>query len=244
MDYSPPGALTSTGWRLFGDEFKKNAPVRHWIKYNLRHAVVLPVRWKIEAVSNWVRYRTYDRYHVMSTGLPPGYCSIENKMLHASFTSLTDFVEVELAWHSYVWSDERKSPTFTEKYMPFYRFFNPFRSRLWGLKHLEWASGLDDPSLPVYERCDQQAIDAREIKELYLWWTDKRTQRKEIETKPYSDQNLGTLSSLDDDFDRDAADFKSFMSTMEHNDKLNQEWEKEDTDMFIRLVKIRKALWS
>lgn len=244
MDYNPPGALSSKGWRLFRDEFKQNAPIRYWIKNDFRHAVTLPVIWKYEAITNWIRYRTYDRYHVVKTGLPPGYCGAETQMFNASFNILKDFVEVELAWHSYMWSDERKSATFAEKHVPFYRVFKPFRSREWGLKHLDWASTLDDPNLPPHERCDHQARDAREIKELYLWWTDKRPQRKEVEAVPYGDQGLGIFSSLDDDFDRNSDDYKAFTSAMEQNDKLNEAWEAEDTEMFIRLVRIRKALWT
>ena len=244
MNYNPPGALTSKAWRLFRREFKEKAPVRYWIQNDLRYSIVMPVIWKIQNVRHWFAYRTYNRFHVVKTGLPPGYYEPEVQLLHSSFNILKDFVEVELAWHSYMWSDERKSATVAEKYVPFYRAFKPFRSREWGLKHLEWASTLDDPILPLHERCDHQARDAREIRELYLWWTDHRPARKEVELPKFDDQGLGFLGILDDDFDSDASDYKEFGSATQQNNELHKLWDEEDTDMLIRLMKIRKSLWT
>lgn len=244
MSYNPPGSLSSKGWRLFNEEFKKNAPIRYWFRHDFRTSITLPIIWKYESIKNWIRYRTYDRYHVVKTGLPPGYCGADVKLLHTSFNTLKDFVEGELAWHTYIWSEERKEASFAEKYIPLYRYLKPFRSREWGIKHLDWASTLDDPTLPPSERCDHQAVSAREIRELYLWWVDIRPARKEIEAIPYGDQGLGNLSLLDDDFDRTAQDYVDYKKVLDQNEVLAQEWEEEDTQMFIRLVKVRKALWT
>lgn len=244
MDYDPPGALTSTGWRLFKKEFKEKAPIRWWFKETLRYSIMLPLLWKIEKAQDWFRYRTYDRYHVCSTGLPPAYYGVDEQMLHVNFNILKNFVEVEQAWHTYMWSDERKPPNFFERFVPFYRYVRPFRSREWGLRYLDWAATLDDPALPPQERCDHQAAAAREIRTLYLWWVDQRPARKEFEHKEYSDQGLGTLACLDDDFNRTAADFLEHSQVMEKNAKLREDWEAEDTEMLIRLVKIRQSLWT
>jgi hypothetical protein len=43
----------------------------------------------------WIKHRTIDRYHVVGTGLPPGYYDKDTQMLHACFSLLVDFVEVE-----------------------------------------------------------------------------------------------------------------------------------------------------
>ena len=243
MNYNPPGSMTSKGWRLFKREFKEKAPIRFWIKNDFRYKVTLPIRRKCESIRDWLRYRTYDRYHVVDTGLPPAYYDAETQMINASFNILKDFVEVELAWNTYMWSEERKNASFWEKHLPFYRFFKPFRSREFGLKNLNWAATLDDPNLPLHERCDHQAISAREIKELYLWWVDKVPERKEREIPLFNDQGLGILGSLDSDFDANAKDYCEFKKAMEENDKLNKQWKEEDTEMFIRLVKIREHLW-
>ena len=52
------------------------------------------------------------------------------------------------------------------------------------------------------------------------------------------------MSSLDDDFDRNAPDFKAHDASMEAIMKQEEEWHQEDEDMLVRLVKIRKSLWS
>jgi len=244
MHYDPPGSMTSKGWRLFDKEFKEKAPVRHWFKSEFKKAVIYPVKWKYEAISRWIRYRTYDRYHVLNTGLEPNYYEIEQLMLHVNFNMLKDFVEVEQAIHTYWWSDEFKSASWCEKHMPFYYTFYPFRRPDLGIKHLDWASTLDDPTLPPHDRCDHQAIAARETKALYKWWVEERPARKEKEYAEYNDQGLGSLGCFDDDFDREAEDYKAHVESMERGSKQEEDWQKEDEEMLIRLVKIRRSLWT
>lgn len=243
MRYSPPGSMTSKGWRLFEKEFKERAPIRYWFKHNFRRGVIYPIKWKYDAIRYWIRYRTYDKYHVINTGLTPGYYEIDRLMLHGNFNMLKDFVEVEQAIQTY-WSDDYKNASWCEKHMPFYRRFYPFRRPDLGIKHLEWASTLDDPSLPPYEQSPVQAAAARETLILYKWWVEVRPARKEIEHVHHDDQGLGMLSSLDDDFDREAPDFKAHVASMEASMEQEEQWIQEDTDMLVRLVKIRKSLWS
>jgi hypothetical protein len=246
MDYNPPGSMSSKGWRLFGKEFKEKAPIRHWFKHEFRHAITLPIKWKYDKINYWIRYRTYDRYHIVDTGLKPDYYDVRTLVLHANFNMLKDFVEVEQAWHTYLWSDEYKNKaSWCEKHMPFYRFFYPFRRPDLGIKHLEWASTLDDPKLPPHERCDHQAVAAREISAIYDWWVNQRPARKEIEHTPYDNQGLdGILACFDDDFDRTAPDFIAHQKSMDDAGKQEEEWHDEDEQMLIRLIKVRRSLWT
>jgi hypothetical protein len=245
MNYSPPGAMSSKGWRLFEKEFREVAPVRHWIMKDFRRGFIYPIKWKYEAIKDWVRYRTTARYHVVDTGLAPGYRDTVSLMLHVNFNMLKEFVEVEQARSRYYWSDEyRNTASWCEKYMPFYRIFFPFRRPDLGIDHFEWAATLDDPALPPHERSEQQAQDAREILVLYKWWAQERPARKEIEYADYDDQGFGILGSLDDDFDKEAEDYKKHKESMNARSIQEEEWEKEDQDMLIRLIKIRKSLWT
>jgi len=164
MRYEPPFALTSTGWRLFNNEYKEKAKFRYFIT-NKVPKFFRPIKWKYEAITRWVRYRTIDRYHVVDTGLSPGWHEFEVKILHVSFNMLKDFVEVELASHYQAWHSEEYPYTWKEK-LPFYfRFF--YRKPSLGLKHLEWEVTLDDPSLPPQDQSVEQARNAREILALY-----------------------------------------------------------------------------
>lgn len=243
LDWYPPGSLTSKGWRLFRQEFKEQAPIRYWLMHDFRYAVILPIQWKYRAINDWVRYRTYDRYHVVKTGLQPDYYGFEDRSIHACFNMLKDFIEVEKSWNSFV-CDENRSETWYEKYVPFYWKFVEFRRPDLGIAYLEWEATLDDPNLPPSQQSPHQAVSAREQLALYKWWTETRPSRKEEDVWEYSDQGLGILSVLDDDFDHEAEDYKISHEAMERNEKLREQWDKEDEDMFIRLVKLRKALWT
>ena len=244
MHYDPPGSMTSKGWRLFDKEFKEVAPIRYWLKNDFKHAVILPIKWKYEAISRWIRYRTYDKYHIVPTGLKPDYYDVQHLMLHVNFNMLKEFVEVEQACSAYWWSEEGKKASWCEKHMPFYRVFYPFRNPALGIKHFEWAATLDDPSLPPHERSDHQAAAAREILAIYKWWVYERPAREIEEYPEYSNQGLGTLACFDDDFDRNAEDYKKHSEAMTDRSKKEDEWEKEDEDMLIRLIKRRRHLWT
>ena len=244
MDYNPPGALSSKGWRLFKEEFKENAPIRFWIKNDFRYTVILPIKWKYEKITDWIRYRTIHRYHILNTGLPPGWNDFDTKMLHVNFNMLKDFVEVELAWRMSYNEEYRDKASWCEKHMPLYHLFFPFRNAELGIAHLNWAATLDDPALPPHERCDHQAVEARETLKLYKWWVEERPSRKDLDAHTYSKQGLGILASLDDDFNKDAEDFKAHHEIMEQQNKLEEEWKNEDNEMLIRLVRIRHSLWT
>ncbi len=248
LNYSPPGALSSKGWRLFKDEFQEKAPIRFWFSNTAYRAYVLPIKWKYETACNWMRYRTFDQYHKLHTGLPPGYHGPEKQMMHVSFNILKDFVECELSQNSYMWSPEfEQERTWWSKHMPFYyqfrRWFNPFRSREWAFKYFDWATGLDDPALLPDQYSKNQAISAREIRDLYVWWVDTVPSRKLHERTEYSNQGLGDLGMLDSDFNREEKDFKEYKRIAKLNSELAKEWADEDDEMLVRLVKVRRALW-
>jgi len=244
MRYDPPGSMTSKGWRLFNKEYEEQAPIRYWFAHTFKYAVLMPVKWKYEKIHDWVRYRTYDRYHIVKTGLEPSYYDACTVMLHVNFNILKEFVEVEQAWSTYCWSDDRKEASWCEKHMPFYRRVYPFRRPDLGIKHYEWAATLDDPALPPHERCDHQAVAAREILVLYKWWVEDRPARKEVEHVSYDHQGLDMMASLDDDFDREAPDFKAHVASMDAATKQEEDWNTEDEEMLIRLMKVRRSLWT
>jgi len=242
MHYNPPGSLTSTGWRLFDEEYKKVAPIRHYIYKDIHKKYIRPIKFKINDLSNWIRVRTYDRYHIINTGLKPDYQDISTQLLHSSFNLLKDFVEIEQSLHYYYYHshyDEVKKDWKLK--LPLYSHLF-YRNPDYGIKHLEWESTLDDPTLPVNQRDSEQAKKAREILILYRWWID-RPNRKQIDYCSYSDQGF-PMGCLDDDFDKTAEDYVNYKNNMILEDQQTEQWAQEDTDMLIRLVNIRDCLWS
>jgi hypothetical protein len=242
LKYSPPGSLTTKGWRLFEKEFKQVAPIRFWIKKQSRKSYF--IKGRLSDIKYWIIYRTTERYHIIDSGLSPGYHSIDSLMLHSSFNMLKDFVEVETAMHMLYTGEETVKMSWFEKYMPFYYKFFPFRRPDLAMRHLDWAATLDDPALPPYERSDKQAQDAREIKALYIWWTETRPNRKEAEITDYNHQGLGLLGCFDDDFDKNAPDYVTHTESMRRHTDQDSEWREEDTEYLVRLAKIRQGLWT
>jgi len=242
MDYNPPGALSSKGWRLFNKEFQEKAPIRYWVRKSFRHTVLYPISRTQTRIYEWFSYHIYNRYHVIDTGLKPGYYEIDTRILNVNFNMLKDFVECELAWAKHTYKED--DPWYTKLSIVRMYWRSTFRDPKLGIEHLEWASKLDDPGLPPYERSDRQAMAAREILELYDWWVNKRPTRQRIKVPRHTDQGLGDLSVLDEDFDRDAEDYKISKKAMSDQDKLDADWNQEDDEMLIRLIKIRHDLWT
>ena len=241
MNFNPPAALDWDGWTDFRKDFRKNAPVRYFISEVLGRKI-RDIKDLLTRASWWVRHRTTDRYHVVRTGLEPGWHDVDTKLLHTSFTMLVDYVEEECAWIHIVFDNERlKEALGWKRFLP--RIFRSrFRSRELGLAHLDWEATLDDPSLDEYQRCDSQAEKARIVKELYLWWVDERPQREELPYPVSEHHGLEMLSHRWRDDNKD--DYEKIRQWSIDSQAQEEAWDKEDDDKLIQLIKIRKSLWT
>lgn len=241
MAFNPPYALSAEGWDSFNREFKEKAAIRYWIHNDFRRRYVNPVRWKYRKLVDWIRYRTTDRYHVVKTGLEPGYAEKSEIMLYVNFTLLKDYVEVDLA-RRWLHTDEEKQSWYS-KYVPSYHLFFPFRRPDLGIKYLEWASTLDDPTLPTYEQSPAQAEYAREVHILYKWWVDGRPGRvrlRPVRPQPIDVDNVGLFVN----YDYNSDEYKEYEAELDMASAQQDEWHKEDNEMLIRLIKTRDGLWT
>jgi hypothetical protein len=238
VKYNPPYALTTAGWRLFKKEFKEKAPIRYFFEHRFPK-LYRPIIWKYNRITGWLADRILYRQHIINTGLKPGWYNINDRMLHGNFNLLKDYVEVTRALSYNYWNIEE---------YPIRWKFIPFYTRLWyrnpefGIKALEWETTLDDPSLPPVQQSPKQAADAREILFLYNWWVNVRPARNLSNELSYDDQGF-EMGALDEDFDRNAADFIAYRNRSAEIRDLENEHEKEDEEMHIRLIKISKSLY-
>jgi hypothetical protein len=239
LRFNPVGALSGEGWNLFNAEFKSKAPIRYWFHRDFNRNFILPIKWRIDEISEWIRYRTYDKYHVVKTGLPPGYADKDTIMLHTNFNLLKDYVEVEIAMREWWSDDEPKS--WAVNYVPLYRRFMNFRRPDLGLKQLEWAATLDDPALPIHEQSPHQAVHARETIKLYKWWVSERPSREEVVIR-----NLRNVIDRDDLFPDFSShpEYPDYINDIRRSNDQEDDWHNEDEEMLIRLIKIRRGLWS
>jgi hypothetical protein len=167
-----------------------------------------------------------------------------------------DFVEIEQAWHHCMWSDEAK----TKYNVPWYRS-GWLRLRTWrnaeaGLEYLRWASELvvDEnmgatPGDKGFGEPTYQAKSAKEIIELYTWWTVTYRNRPDpLDASGWTEYceasrlaNGGKLS-----WSADKTPEMHKMSNRAHKAlcKIEAAYEKEDEAMMIRLIKVRHGLWT
>ena len=258
------GAKPCSGWRAWEDAAKQKHPVRYWIAEEALDAIQNFVRWPVDKIYDakyYISNRFITETHTLTAhprDIQPGtWCDVGDRFLPCLFNELVDYVEIELAWHHIVAStkEERRkynAPCWTAGW---------FRRRTWrsaqaGLDHLEWASRLtfdeqwiatDDP---IYKKSTPQALGAREIRELYQWWTEVYPKRPDpYEASGWSawcdhkhDRNGNRFCFNDEDETaEEKAESKRILDLLH---KIEGDYKAEDEAMMIRLIKIRESLWT
>ena len=255
-----PGALTHNGWKKWREEAQAKHPVRYWLAdegldYLQRFFYYIPDR--LYAIKYYINNRWITKTHALTarpSDIPRGeWRDLGWRFLPCLFNELRDFVEVELAWWHIAWSAEDK-----KKYRAPFWATGWFRWRTWrcpeaGLDCLAWQMKLtneeflDDDEKHLAEPT-LQAKNAREILELYEWWTKVYPNRPDPhDAGGWSDycakfRNEGRdfLDFEDRTEEEHAASSQALDATQAIEDKYNQ----EDEEMMIRLIKIRHSLWT
>ena len=252
---------TSEQW----DEWTTAAQMKHNFRYwlaeealgHIQDFVTWPAR-KLNDIRYYINNRWVSHSHRLtahSQDIKPGqWQDVGNRILPCLFNELVDFVEIEQAWHHCLWSDDMK----TKYNVPWYRK-GWLRWRTWrcpeaGMEYLRWAETLtnseflDDDKKHLAEPT-HQAKAAKEIIELYTWWTvTYRARPDPYDASGWTEYceasrlaNGGKLS-----FSGDKSPELKKMSDKAHKllQKIEAQYEKEDEAMMIRLIKIRQSLWT
>ena len=269
-----PGALSSEDWAKWRKESKKKAPFIHWLTNTGFDRVQNFFCWpkdKLWDLRCAINSRFFDKYHTIQTRLDPWrYHEVDRRMLHGLFETLVDFIEIEKAWMMVIWGQEENRKKFDYKWYEMNRWINWFISEKRhpeaGIGHLEWEMALitDDSWYGDYEKSiaeakengeyglpTHQAVAAKEQFELYNWWKNVRPKRPDpMDASGYTAYFDRRKKEDNDD------DFFSFLNHKSEEDtveqrkcselcsKIEAEYEQEDEDMLIRLVKVRKSLWT
>jgi len=182
----------------------------------------------------YIRNRFYRKTHVLRTDCPPGiYWDTDARLLSGMANAVVDYVEVELAFKS-TWcgTDESKTAVWKNGRCPEL-----------GLSHLAWEMTLDGEELDVTERSDSQAASAREIKAIYDWakTRDSRPDPMDISGwSAYCDKHRGAPWKQEKTPEQ-AAESDAALAKLR---EIEQQHEQEDEEMLVRIVKIRRSLWS
>ena len=259
------GAGTAEEW----DDWTTAAQMKHNFRYwlaeeglsYLQDFVTWPVR-KIYDVKYYINNRWVTRTHSLTAharDIKPGaWCDVGNRFLPCLFNELVDFVEIESAWSHIAWGSKED----LAKYKPPFWASGWWRWRTWrcpqaGIDHLDWAMTLvmDDnmgveKDSPNFGKPTGQAERAKELKELYIWWTVTYRARPdpydasgwtahcEAMRVKYPGSFFSSLNS------KDAEDKKASDKAHKLLSKIEAAYEKEDEAMMIRLIKARDSLWT
>jgi len=260
LNIQKPLALPWGEWNDWEKNLQTQRPVAFWLTQTLPEWLEKPAELTIDPLNEFKYYlknRFIDKTHYLRTGLKPGeWHDFDTRMLHGLFTELVDFVEIEKAHMQAIWSEQKNQ----QKYqMPWWRKSHWFRWGRWrcpqaGLDYLNWevtlkkdADWFNDPNHPDIGQPTDQSLAAREILALYHWWVYQRTQRPDV-------QDASGWSAICDEI---RAKYQDVFAEVTDEDlqarqdqaldrwhEIEQQYEKEDTEMLIRLINIRKSLWT
>lgn len=246
-----PLALQWHEWEEWEVQMKKERPLAYWLNEtvpdffsDIRRSITRPFK----DLRCWIRYRTFDKYYVIPTGLEPGYYDADTRLLHGMFQLLVDFVEIEKAWMHVVWSDDRRKEFRVPWYSQGWFRFKNWKCKEAGLAYLNWECTLNSPNLLEEERCESQAQTAYEIIDLYKWWTEIRPNRPDPHDASgwteYCEKRRESGRSFLDTRYESLEDENECRRLLDLTHKIEEEQYAEDTQMLTRLITIRRSLWT
>jgi hypothetical protein len=254
-----PTALSWGQWDVWEDELKKSKPVAYFFTEVLPDWIEYIPKYTIDYVYDAIYYirNRLEGSHRLSSELKKGtYHELSSRLLHSCFDSYVEFIEVEEANMHVAFSSKEDR----EKYnVPWWRWNRLFRIKTWrneqaAIDHLKWEMTLDkpNPNDPNHQLSEHQAISAREKMALYTWWKHIRPARGDA----WDDSGFGAFwIEMDKLHGEDwlglggkgkmtPAQKRKYDKLCKIKDDLDVQREQEDEDMLIRLIKIRKSLWT
>lgn len=256
-------AKTGKGWAEWEKEAKEKHPIRYWIAEealdNIQTFVRLPID-TLYSIKYYINNRWVTRTHALTAhprDIKPGaWRDLGYRFLPCLFNELQEFVEVELAWWHLCWEDKEERKKYN---MPWWAV-GWWRIRTWrcpqaGLDNLKWQMSLvaDDsyglkPGDEGYGEPTRQAINAKEIYDLYIWWTEIYHNRPDIYDASgwtaYCDLRRERGYSMLDMEDKTPEEAEMCNAALDKSHQIEESYKKEDEEMMIRLIKIRESLWT
>jgi len=178
-----------------------------------------------------------NQWHLIDTKLPPSdWYDTDTKMLHGMMELCVDFVEKES----------------TGEYMPFSLSNNKNRNK--NIKK-EWKKidNVKDPHLKKMEKSifESQIKSDNEIMKIYKWWKDYPRRRREIDnaitywyTFCMKFKKKDSLFPFPNTKVMNKKEIRDEKALRRITHILEAKLAKEETEYLIRLVKVRKYMWT
>lgn len=256
-------AGTAEQWDEWQDTAKGFNPVRYWLaEEGLDYIanIVYFIPDTLYDIKYYINNRWITHTHCLTANnrdIKPGdWRDVGDRFLPCLFNELVDFVEVELAWWHIVWDDEANKKFRAPWYARGWFRWRTWRSVECGLANLEWQrklvydeEGWLDKDDPRFGKPTPQAEKAQEILDLYTWWTQTRPARPD----PYEASGwTAHCEAMREKYGNGMSGWgkedkkEKAQSTKAHKvlNKLEADYEKEDEELMIRLIKVRHGLWT
>lgn len=244
-----PQYATSSEWREW-DKIEKAKPICNFFVNTFPDFIKYKITRRITDAYYWILYRTCPRhkYQLIDTGLKPGYYEYETRIFYAAFNAMQVFCEREQPYHDWCW--KYAGEKYKEKFIP--GFEAALESFKWRkelvYKEEEMFGEWGKKNKHLIGQPTPQADSAKELEEIYLWWVKVFKNRLD----PYivfPDDYRNDLKNNDSDFydlfeKRPSVEEDKFWEMIKLRDELEKQYEQEDEEMLIRLIKIRKHLWT
>jgi hypothetical protein len=251
-----PKAGTAEEWNAW-EKRAKAKKRRYWLAEEGLDILQNIICWPLDFSRNirhYVDNRWVHKTHALTSSLERGHWhELDTRLLYSVFDELVNFVEIEQALR-YVSSfdkKQKKSRPAGYKCIRIGRWRDPEA----GLAYLEWAANLKqdeewvDKDDPQFGHSTPQALAAQETITLYKWWKEKRPKRPDPMDasgwSAYCEERRRSKNDHDISFWDDSTDIANRShEILELCHKIEREQEDEDTEMLIRLIKIRGNLWT
>lgn len=239
---------------------EKSKNFRYWIADKFLDVLQTILIWPVKfyrTVTRYIQIRFFIKTHGLTSTLKPGeWHDLDKRVLYSLFDELVNFVEIEKAIMQL--SSGRSGGKYKLPWHYKYLGMSMWRSKEAGIECLKWETTLkyDENLVKIddekFEKPTPQSLAADEILKLYEWWTIERPLRKSPERESgYEEYYEGQEKlrneqgvSSSDWLVRDRNEDESLSPILEELVTLEEAQENEDTEMLIRLIKIRNYLWT
>lgn len=235
-----PGAATIPDWDDWKVAAKTKNKFRFWLAEEGLDTIQNILHFPLDLVHE-VKYRIRMRFFLKPFALFSdslnrySWTDLDSRILYCLFDELVKFVEIEMAWMYLTWDKEARERFNIGKFKGFWRVG---RVPLAGLAYLQRY--MDGPE----EEWGNPA-SYKEIFELYTWWKQRDSRPDPFEASGWAEladaPSFGLFGLWRDVSDEGREKRDKVMNELT---RIEDEYEAEDEAMLIRLIKIRKHLWT
>lgn len=258
LQIQKPVALEMGQWEKWEAEFRQRRPIAFWLTETLPDWLEKPAEWILDPVYDakcYARNRWITRTHALTSRLAKGqWYDMNQRILHALFDEMVDFVEIEKAHLGVIFCGN--TDTHKKYELPWWRKYSWLRWSEWrcaaaGIDYLKWEAELINdehmgfaPGDKLYGKPTAQALVAQQTLDLYQWWTVDRPSRLEPSVASGWAAHFDKISKQNGGkFSWHAPD-RHERRLLNRTNQIERKYTREDQRKLIQLVKIAGSLWT